>query len=257
MIPFLKGSILAGWLTLAWTAGADEFPHDRLVIEAKAHPDWASADNQRQLELIRDAALAKKTSSDPVSDRYTITFYGGPIDWVHFLNLAIFVYSGDQAFGEAQYAQWVNEGGLVFEAGKTREQPTASTPDDLPSNALGALFGKELRMQKSPSEVEDALERFIEPLRPVPDQIAKAFSHQLIVMGLPDDPSNRQLDRAYAWFTAEPLNVTVSINAKAQQLTAKPFGAPERSGRAALARADLRLTSYRGKLVVIERMSSP
>ena len=63
---------------------AGEFTHERLFAEARTDPEWADANALHQIELIRDKALAHETSSDPVSDRYSLTFYGGPIDWVHF-----------------------------------------------------------------------------------------------------------------------------------------------------------------------------
>lgn len=234
------------------SAQTEELPHDRLIREAMSGQEWDRGDRQRKLELIRDAALAKQSTSDPVSDRYTITFYGGPIDWVHFLNLAIFVYSGDQSYGEAQHHQWLKEGGLLFEAKKTRTNPTAATPDDLPSNALGALFGKELRA--SDLDVEIALPRFIAPLGPVPDTITKKFSHQVIVMGMPEEPTIRDLDRAYAWFSAVPLNSTALINARSIELAGKPFATSEPSGLAALRRAGFNVVNYRGRPVVIERL---
>ncbi|MEM1297372.1 MAG: hypothetical protein AAGH89_18550 [Verrucomicrobiota bacterium] len=239
-------------LVVGASANAEEFPHDRLISEAKSRQEWKRANRHRKLELISEAALTKPSTSDPVSDRYTITFYGGPIDWVHFLNLAVFVYSGDQSYGEAQHHQWLKEGGLLFEAKKTRTNPTAATPDDLPSNALGALFGKEL--QASELEVEIALRKFIAPLLPVPDRLAKEFSHQAIVMGIPVKPTTRDLDLAYAWFSAMPLNLTKLINTKSHELIKRPFANPEPSGLAALRQAGFTVVNYRGRPVLIERM---
>lgn len=122
----------------------EAFTHVSLLDRAQADNRWTGSGVVQQLEIIRDLANAEPVSSDPLSDRYSITYYAGPIDWVHFLNLAIFVYSGDQTFGEAQLNQWITEGGPDFEAGRNRSNPSAATPDDLPSNTLGALFGRKL-----------------------------------------------------------------------------------------------------------------
>ncbi len=246
---------LAGALILLTAAlSAENFPHDRLIAAAQKHADWPGAGVVRQLELIRNAANAQPIASDPVSDRYTITFLGGPIDWVHFLNLANFVFSGKEAFGDAQYRQWVSEGGPRFEAGKTRSEPTAATPDDLPSNALGALFGRELRAAGK-TDVPTQLRAFIAPFRPVPDVVAKRFSRDRIVLGLAENSGRQALDRAHAWFTAEPLNLTTALNRASQEVLGKQFGQNQPSGRAMLREAGFELAAYRGKPVVIRRIA--
>ena len=222
----------------------DEFTHVRLLDRAEADPSWEAAGMIKRLEIIRNLASAEMIASEPVSDRYSITFYAGPIDWVHFLNLTIFVYSGDQKFGEAQYDQWKAEGGIDWEAGRT-EVATAATPDDLPSNALGALFATELREAKNP-DLRQQLLRFVAPLKPVPDRVAKQFARNEIVLGLSSEPTRQERDRAYAWFTAEPVNLTKKLS-KSMSLPAEPTGA------AALGRAGFRITKFRGKPVVIQR----
>ena len=245
--------MLGFWLvgSMAALASAPNFTHERLLAQAAAHSEWSQTDVIRQLEIIRDLALSHDTSSNPVSDRYSLTFYGGPIDWVHFLNLAIFLTSGDQEFGQAQYDQWVSEGGPDFEAGRNATHPSAATPDDLPSNAFGALFGRELR-ESSETDVAAALRTFIQPLRPVPDTIAKQFSRDTAVLGLPKNPSSAQLDRAWAWFTAEPGNLTRLINRKSLEIDGREFGKATATGREALEIAGFRLLRFRGKPVVID-----
>ena len=249
-----RSGLFLALLLMAPLASAQEYTHLRLLNRAEANPEWKGATVVRKLELIRDEANAEDVHSDPVSDRYSVTFLGGPIDWVHFLNLANFICSGDQKFGEAQYAQWVSEGGQDFEKGRTLTHPTAATPDDLPSNALGALFGRELRAAGADVNIRVALERFIVPLKPVADRIAKKFSRHEIVLGLRENPSAKEQSRAHAWFTAEPLNLTAKLNAMSVKLDQRPLGKTHRTGRDALGDAGFRLINFNGKPVVIERI---
>lgn len=229
----------------AAAGAAEEFPHDRLFDHAEADPRWAGADLIGRIELVRDFANSLPIASDPFSDRYTITYYGGPIDWVHFLNLAIFILSEDQKFGQAQFDQWKAEGGPDFEAGHT-DIPTACTTDDLPSNALGALFGRDLLYQQN-VDLRQQLTAFVNRLKPVPDKIAKQYSRDEIVLGLTDESSRKDRARAHAWFTAEPVNLT-PILAKAMNLAEEP------SGELALLKAGFRIEKFQGKRVIIERL---
>ena len=163
-------------LSLSSAAGIEQgTPLDRLVTQAQAQAKWTDATTPpEKLNLVREAALKLDIVSAPVSDRYLITALGGPIDLVHFLGLAITVSSGAMARDDALFDQWKREGGADFEAGLSTTYPTEAHPDDLPSNALGALFGEEIRTrQKDPNfDVAAAFREFFVPLEPVPDRIA-------------------------------------------------------------------------------------
>jgi len=237
--------ILALGLAIPVGAAAEPatFVHRRLLDRAEASPGWAAADLPGKLQIVVDLAMKEPVTSDPVSDRYSLTLLGGPVDWVHFMNLARMALVGGER-KELLYDQWVKEGGPDFEAGRGRTQPTAATPDDLPSNALGALFGEELRAAGTQVDLGQALETFIAPLQPAPDEVSRRQSHHRAVMGLSADPTPAERDRAYAWFTAEPLNLTRLLNAPS----------PAASGREALARAGFQVTRHKGKPVVIERI---
>ena len=223
---------------------------DRLIAEARATKEWKTAKTAAEkLNLIRDAALKKDTASDPVSDRYLITALGGPIDIVHLLGLAIPVCKGTSQRDAALLSQWKAEGGPDFEAGRSGSFPTEAHPDDLPSNALGALFGEEIRAKSSEPgfDVVTALKNFLFPLEPVPDKIAKKFSHRVIVMGLAEDASRKTIRSRYEWFTAEPLFSLYAFDAK----RAKELG----TAAGALAKAGFRIREIEGRPIAIDRIS--
>lgn len=145
---------------------------DRLAARAEVP---AGADLLTQMRALRESALKEDVVSDPVSDRYLITELAGPIDIVHFLGLAIQVQLGKTP-DEALWKEYVEEGGLDHEKGLTATYLTEAHPDDLPSNALGALFSSELASQPG-ARLLPALNAFLGPLRPLPDTQAKQFTH--------------------------------------------------------------------------------
>jgi hypothetical protein len=239
-------------LSLSSAAGIEQgTPLDRLVTQAQAQAKWTDATTPpEKLNLVREAALKLDIVSAPVSDRYLITALGGPIDLVHFLGLAITVSSGAMARDDALFDQWKREGGADFEAGLSTTYPTEAHPDDLPSNALGALFGEEIRTrQKDPNfDVAAAFREFFVPLEPVPDRIAKQFSHRRIVMGLNDDATPRLVRSRSEWFTAKPLFCLYAFDRD----RAVVIG----DSAAALRMAGFQLRAVHGKLIAIDRIVS-
>ena len=228
-----------------------EGPLDRLIVRAQSQAKWTDAKTPDQkLNLIREAALKLDIVSTPVSDRYLITALGGPIDLVHFLGLAITVSSGAMAREDALFDQWKREGGPDFEAGLSATYPTEAHPDDLPSNAFGALFGEEIRARQNDVNLDviTALREFFVPLEPVPDRIAKQFSHRRIVMGLNDAAPPRTVRSRSEWFTAKPLFCLYALDRE----RAAAIG----DSAAALRMAGFRLRALNGKLIVIDRVVS-
>lgn len=220
----------------------------RLIDEARSQDGWKSATTaSAKLNLIREAALKKGVASDIVSDRYLITALGGPIDIVHFLGLAIPVCARSVERKAALLDQWRREGGPDFEAGLSKIHPPEAHPDDLPSNAFGALFGEEIRDQEhDPAfDVVAALHQFLAPLEPISDEIAKKFSHQRIVMGLSDDASFETIRSRSEWFTATPIFTLFAFDPE----RAKALG----DSSAALRKAGFEVRSIDGKPILIDR----
>ena len=96
-----------------------------------------------RLGVMREKALSYESNSTPVSDRYVITTLAGPVDLVHFFSVARTVCKGGDRY-KTLYREWDREGGPLHVARQTTAK-TDCQPDDLPSNALGALFGEELK----------------------------------------------------------------------------------------------------------------
>lgn len=209
------------FLATRHAAEASDSSLERLVKEAGSRKEWATASAVERLSLIRNVAWEKAVVSDPVSDRYLVTALGGPVDMVHFLGTAVAVASGEMDRDAALLLEWDREGGPDFLAGRSQTYPTEAHPDDLPSNALGALFGEEIlpRLQEPGFDVVASLFAFLQPLEPVPDTVAKRFSHQRIVMGLDDAPSRELIRSRREWFTARPLFVLPLLDpARAEEL---------------------------------------
>lgn len=225
------------------------FSLDRLIDEARSQDAWKTATTaSAKLIQIREAALKKSVVSDPVSDRYLITALGGPIDMVHFLGLAIPVCSGSLQRQPALLDQWKREGGPDHEAGRSRTYPPEAHPDDLPSNAFGALFGEEIRHNEDDAafDVVGALKSFLSPLQPLPDAITKKFSHRMIVMGLNSDAPLETIRSRSEWFTATPL---FSLHA-VDPAKAKAIG----DSATALRQAGFEVRLIDGKPILIERV---
>lgn len=217
---------------------------DRLFASASVGDDVKS-----QMRSLRDAALRLSVVSDPVSDRYLITELGGPIDLVHFLGLATEVFSAKKTVDAALWDQYVDEGGLDYEKRKTHIYPTEARPDDLPSNAFGALFGSELLAAKQSGNLRDALEAFLLPLKPMPDEVMKRYSHNQIVMGSPQREVSDINQSRHEWFTAHPLLVSRIIAEPQMRFS---YAASEN----ALALAGFELVPIKGRMIKITRKTS-
>lgn len=263
----------AVWTTWAWAGlagepapgrnpaefGPEQFGFIRLFRAAEADPKWKDAKLLTdRIWLVRSYAMKEAVVSAPVSDRYMITCYGGPVDLVHFFCLAANLCSGGCRMGERLHEEWVAEGGFENLHGFNYQQPPEAHPDDLPSNAFGALFGWEIRehQQDLAFDLELAFSKFVAPLRPVPDAIAKEFSHRAIVMGLPENASQGLREERRAWFTAVPLVLCRDLNAMAIRKVGKPACGDVGSGEAALAAAGFQVYEYKGRPIIIRRMKA-
>jgi hypothetical protein len=222
-------------------------PLDRVLQEAVQQPAWRSARHQvERLTLLRDAALRKAAQSDPVSDRYVITALAGPVDLVRFLGLARIVCSGRDRRASL-LKEWQKENG----AGRALAKPLDLTPEDLPSNALGALFGEELRPQLNnlQHDVADSLRTFFRPLEPQPDSVVRSLTFERAVLGLPASATTEERDTAHSWTTAMPVYLIPAV-------------APEKTGTypdsaSALKAAGLELRKHQDLLIILERIGTP
>ena len=231
-----------------------EFAYQRIFDKAENSIGWDKLTLREQILLVRKIALKQKTVSNPVSDRYQITAYGGPIDLVHFLMLASEALSDHINIKDRLYKEWEQEGGPQHIRGFDPRYPCEAHPDDLPSNALGALFGTDIKENKLNGTLRECFEEFIKPLKPVPDQLSKSFSHREIVMGLDDKADKKTETSRYIWFTASPLNLTTKLNAASVKLYRKPFCKESKSGTQCLGTAGFTVESYKGKPILIKRI---
>ncbi|MEM7696834.1 MAG: hypothetical protein AAF236_00330 [Verrucomicrobiota bacterium] len=220
-----------------------------LSAKAKAQPQWGESDHFEKLKLIREVALEESVVSTPVSNRYEITALGGPIDWVHFLALALEVAKGKKSRDDALLYQWLEEGGEDFLEGRSDRFPPEAHPDDLPSNAFGALFGEEqaAAMREAGFDVVSALDDFIRPLEPVDHEESRGLSHRVVVMGLSKNASHEVVLRRSEWFTAVPI-FTLHAYDKAR---ASQLGNAER----ALSQAGFKIRKIEGLPIAIDRVS--
>ena len=229
----------------------------RVFERAKQDVKWQEAQTlTERLWLIRKYSAKHAVTSDPVSDRYVVTCYGGTIDLVHFLCLAANVSSGKHERAPRLYQEWLAEGGKENLYKFNYSEHPEAHPDDLPSNALGALFGLELRKHDKDLSVDlqKAFTDFVAPLLPVKDEIAKAFSHREIVMGLPEKPSKKLYEERHGWFTAAPLLHIKKLNAKAIEKRGKPLCKFFKDGRQALKEAGFVLYGVRKRPILISRL---
>jgi hypothetical protein len=220
---------------------------DRILQEAVQQPAWRSARHQvERLTLLRDAALRKAAESDPVSDRYLITALAGPIDLVRFLGLARIVCSGKDRRATL-LKEWQRENG----AGRASSKPLDLTPEDLPSNALGALFGEELRPQlrNLQHDVALALREFFKPLEPMPDSIVHSLTFERAVLGLPASASTEERKKAHSWTTAMPAYLIPAV--APEKASAHPDSA------SALKAAGLDLRKHQDLPIILERIGTP
>lgn len=233
-----------------------EFAYQRIFDLAKKDFKWKRCKTlSEQMWLVRSYASKEAVVSAKVSDRYQITAYGGPVDLVHFLALSNYVASGRQDLEESLYLQWVSEGGPDHENGFVMAKKQEAHPDDLPSNALGALWGSELKKHNSDLSVDlqKSFEAFIKGLLPVPRKIAQEYSHREIVMGLPKNPTNQQIAEKYGWYTAKPFNQYSLINKASQKLYQKDFCREFKTYYDGLLFAGFSIERYKGKAIIIRR----
>jgi hypothetical protein len=203
--------------------------------------------------LLRSVAERQKVVSDPVSDRYLLTCYGGPIDLVHFLQLAADIEAG--ADPETRlWKEWQAEGGPHFvHWGFDRSEPPEAHPDDLPSNALGALFGSEVR-QQAPADLELALRGFFAAFLPLPEVLAAKLSHPRGVMGLEAKATRQEQEARQTWFTARPLLQTERFNRLAREASLPPLCLDFADGAKALRQAGLQLVVVKNQPIRITRL---
>lgn len=232
----------------------ESFAFQRVFSKAEEDPAWPKLNLREKLMKVRALALKEKTVSDPVSDRYQITAYGGPIDLVHFLMLAAEAQLDEVDMKKRLFTEWEQEGGYQHLNGFNPQYPCEAHPDDLPSNALGALFGEELKNNGLNGSLKDSFAAFLKPLMPVPDAIAKKFSHRLIVMGLPEKIDRQTENSRHIWFSAEPLNISKLINYESKKQSGKEFCKTLSSGKDCLREAGFRLEFYKSKSIIITRL---
>lgn len=233
-----------------------EFAYQRVFQKAESSVGWDKLTLREQALLVRKIALKQKTVSDPVSDRYQITAYGGPIDLVHFLMLASEALRDNINIQERLYKEWEQEGGPQHIRGFDPRYPSEAHPDDLPSNALGALFGTEIKNKKLNGTLRECFEQFIKPLKPVPDWLSKKFSHREIVMGLSDKADKNTEISRYIWFRAAPLNNTEILNKESMNQTKRNFCHLGKSDLHCLFLAGFQVKMYRHKPIIIERIKT-
>lgn len=232
-----------------------KYSYERVFEKAEKDLSWSKLSLREKILKVRSVALKQKTVSEPVSDRYQITAYGGPIDLVHFLMLAAEAQVDGMNMNDRLFKEWEQEGGFQHLNGFNPQYLCEAHPDDLPSNALGALFGSELKAHGVHSSLRQSFSDFIKPLLPVPDSIAKKFSHRSIVMGLDKDSDRKTETSRYIWFTAFPLNLTSKINAQSVRLFKKKF-CVETSSREGLRKAGFRVLNYKKRAIIIQRLQT-
>lgn len=220
---------------------------DRILQEAVQQPAWRSARHQvERLTLLRDAALRKAAESDPVSDRYVITALAGPVDLVRFLGLARIVCAGKDRRASL-LKEWQKENGV----GKAVTKPLDLTPEDLPSNALGALFGEELRphLHDLQHDVAASLRAFFKPLEPQRDSVVRSLTFERAVLGLPASATTEERNQVHAWTTAMPVYLIPAVAA------GKADTYPDAA--AALKAAGLDLRKHQDLPIILERLGTP
>lgn len=211
---------------------------ERIVASAAQMPAWRSARHQvERLTILRDKALAQKNQTHSVSDRYVITTLGGPVDLVRFFGLARIVCGGKD-----------RRASLMKEY---QHEKREVTPDDLPSNALGALFGEELRpyMRDTGHDLVTDLRRFFANLQPADDASIQRNTYERLVHGLEPETTEKQRAASREWRTAEPLYLVSLL-------------APDRASmipnaEVALHAAGLETRRIQGLPIVIERIGTP
>ncbi len=224
---------------------------DRVLETAQKSASWPLARTQSdRLALLREKALVHKSETTPVSDRYLITALAGPIDPVHFFGLARNVCSGRDRRTEL-FREWQREGGTNALTPSGDAKSADCTPDDIPSNALGALFGEETQPHEADPNYDliASLRQFFTKLEPIPDAIVKTHPHESAVLGLTPESSREEIKARHEWFTAMPLYIIPIV--APQRAAALPDAAT------ALNAAGLLLRQYDGQPIILDRVGSP
>lgn len=230
------------------TAGNN--PVERLLATAQKSSMWKTARSQSdRLGLLREYAL-KAAGEGQITDRYLITAYGGPIDLVHFFGMARLVCAGSEERRTLLLKQWNREGGADYVA-KTPGRQYDATPDDLPSNALGALFGEDMKARDLDlnANLPEALTAFLRDLHPVPDEVVAKFSFDQLVLGIEGETSAEIRRSRSEWFKAEPLYILA--------LVSPDRAATVPDAAAALRSAGLVVRNHEDQPIIIDRASTP
>ncbi len=224
---------------------------DRLVEAAQQSSMWPLCRTQSdRMSVMRDKALANSADASPVSDRYVITTLAGPVDMVRFFNMARLISRGSNRY-QMLVREWEREGGPAYMARRSAPGSTDCRPDDLPSNALGALFAEQVRAEEHnlDYDIVPRLKKFFAKLEPVSDEIVKQFPHETLVLGLTPSSTREEIRASRECFTAAPLYLI-------------PVVAPERkvaipNALVALKTAGLELRREKGQLIVLEPIGAP
>ena len=150
----------------------------------------------------------------------------------------------------ALYDTYCIERGREYELATVIEQPEVlkgliggqywqCTPEDLPSSALGAEFGRRLLRVGDPLAVNIAVEicRFLAPFKPAPDTLRNEISHSEAVFGVPDTAVAEIPPEKLVHFSAVPVLFTKVLNNKAAKLKMGTFCKNVKDGKAGLAEA--------------------
>ena len=246
----LLALVLPGMLVAQAAAPANSL--DRLLEVAQKSPDWKNARNQAdRLGLLRKQALKYAPVSDLVSDRYLITALAGPVDLVRFFGLARTVCSGSMERRAALLKEWKREGGDQLKVAAAAAANSELGPDDFPSNALGALFGEELKPHNAnlSRDLTTDVRNFFDNLSPMADAVTARFSLNRLVLGLEPNATPQARRASNTWLTAEPLYLLPILDPERAKIFA--------SAPIALKAAGLEVRSHGGNPIVIERVGTP
>lgn len=252
-------------------AGEEEpFPPNKygfrkIFIDGRQDGRWAGASSASERLLIVRSAIKHWPAADKdgaISPRYIVTCYGGVIDMRHFLLAASAAAQGDKSPEEIVYDAMVAEGGLSVPS-RFHGQITAelidetqdwtwtgsARADDLPSDALGAYFGRSIAGKNAdPSfDLEGAFLDFIEPFIPAPTAVTDKLTFAELVTGYSDAPTRSELIASQLWLTATPKVFTKRLNEVAKEVGLKPLCEDVKDGEEALDKAGYRVEKVAGQ----------
>ena len=159
---------------------SEDYGFKRIIKKAKQSNKWSDALLSEKMEIIRNVAYEETIGSKIVSDRFTVTCYGGTVDLVIFFDIASDICSKKHELNKRLYKIWTDEGGEFHKDGFDYAHLPEAYPCDLPSSALGALWAQELIENEGNSgyDIEKSFQTFLKPMMPVPDSISKKFSYR-------------------------------------------------------------------------------